>query len=75
MSNGELVTIQHGIATETGWKRAQRAFPDREVFIVEDHVYDLMVDVEESESQLLSPATEHSYTLESGLVAHNFIPK
>jgi hypothetical protein len=75
MSNGEFVTTQHNILTETGWKRAHLAFPESQTFVVEACSYDLTVDVAESESQILSSTTEHSYTLESGIVAHNFLPK
>jgi hypothetical protein len=70
MSNGEFVTVQHSLLTEAGWKRAHVAFPDHAVIVLEDQVYDLKVDAPESESEL-SLTTEHSYTLESGLVAHN----
>lgn len=49
-------------------------YPDKEVTVYEDHVYDLMImDVNETNEQALSPVTEHSYTLKSGIVAHNFI--
>lgn len=73
MHNGELVTIQHPLL-DSGWKRAHVLYPDKEVVVYEDHVYDLMImNVWETETQALSATTEHSYTLESGIVAHNAI--
>jgi hypothetical protein len=74
IGNGELVTIQHWVLENGGWMRAHVAYRDIQTLIHENHVYDLIVlDVNETETEALSPMTEHSYTLESGIVAHNAI--
>jgi hypothetical protein len=64
------------VLTNGGWKRAQAAYPDKQVTVLEDRVYDLVsMDVHETEAQALSLTTAHSYPLESGIVAHNVLPK
>lgn len=72
MPNYERVTFSHKILRGSEWVNAGFVFPETvEVF---EPVYHIIMDSTEPFSEMMSPTTERSFTLSSGIIAHNVQP-
>lgn len=70
MGGGEFVTIRHRVLSKDRWQPAFEVLSG-EVMEITAEVYDLEVETDEPETFSGNCDTEHSYTLENGLVVHN----
>jgi len=73
MPDGALVTANHRLLSGGRWIEAGECLEETKSY--DGLVYNLKVSTEEPEGLADSPATEHSFTLSSGLIAHNGGPQ
>jgi Concanavalin A-like lectin/glucanases superfamily/Hint domain len=69
MPNDELVTFKHGILFNSIWVDAGRIFTS--TIDVNILLFTISMDSDEPLDQMLSATTERSFTLSSGVIAHN----
>ncbi|MHB8485498.1 MAG: hypothetical protein ACYDCM_07195 [Candidatus Acidiferrales bacterium] len=69
MGNGQLITSNHPVLDRGEWKAAEHIFGGWSSS--SQTVFNLEVQTE-SDDDVRSPDSEHSFTLSNGLVAHNF---
>jgi hypothetical protein len=69
MPNAELVTFKHKILNDGKWVNAGEVF--QSTIEVNESLFTLAMRSDEPQDQMLSATTERSFTLSSGVIAHN----